>query len=332
MAKKDETQSTELEVFRGGEDALVRGADMELTPEIVERRIQVASLKLQYQERIKQMALKATRNIDWVDQDGTPYLQSTGAEKVARIFGLSTEILSVEKVWSEDPKGRFYMFVTTGRVWMGQGDDGIVVVGTCSERDKLFSRGGSVAPDETNIRKKSFTNFFGNAVKRYVGLRNMTWEDLAVAGIKPKTKVTYDKKKDQGGGRGGSRGGSRSSSRSRSGQPSGPPPGGPEPPPPTEEPPGRRSAPAKEQPPKQENGQQGNGTVEMTPEDLALAKETHINLIMLCGGRNKNDLLRDKLKEITGETDLKTLPHDRLVEVADKVKITLEELRAAQSK
>ena len=39
--------------------------------------------------RIKKAALKVTNKHDWTDQGGKPYLQVSGSEKVARLFGIS---------------------------------------------------------------------------------------------------------------------------------------------------------------------------------------------------------------------------------------------------
>ena len=41
---------------------------------------------------IKQTALKVTNKNDWVDQAGKPYLQASGAEKIANLFNISWEI------------------------------------------------------------------------------------------------------------------------------------------------------------------------------------------------------------------------------------------------
>ena len=42
--------------------------------------------------KIMSAALKVTTPKDWVLIGGTPYLQETGATKVARLFGISTKI------------------------------------------------------------------------------------------------------------------------------------------------------------------------------------------------------------------------------------------------
>ena len=52
---------------------VVSESDLEAALKIAERNEQLA-------KKIKLIAIKQTNPKDWVDQDGKPYLQSTGAE------------------------------------------------------------------------------------------------------------------------------------------------------------------------------------------------------------------------------------------------------------
>lgn len=48
--------------------------------------------------RIMDAALKITNELDWVLIGGTPYLQESGATKVARLFGISIQLIGVPTI------------------------------------------------------------------------------------------------------------------------------------------------------------------------------------------------------------------------------------------
>ena len=66
--------------------------------------------------RIMNAALKITTELDWVIIGGTPYLQESGATKVARLFGISIQLLGKPTVEVDSDgyktftyKGRFML-------------------------------------------------------------------------------------------------------------------------------------------------------------------------------------------------------------------------------
>jgi hypothetical protein len=72
-----------------------------------------------------------------------------------------------------------------GKASLGRGAESIEAIGTCSSRDKFFGKGKQIQDvDIANIKKKAYTNFYGNAVRKLLGLNNMTWEQLAMFGIR----------------------------------------------------------------------------------------------------------------------------------------------------
>lgn len=165
--------------------------------EIIERRNKLW-------EKVMAVAIKSTSTSDWIDQDGKPWLQGSGSEKVARRFGV--RIFDIEQVREdlEDDRGKYYLYTTMGKVSLPGVQDIIEVIGTCSSRDKFLGTNNDESKyrkyedvDVGNIKKKSYTNFVGNGITRLLGLRNLTWEDLGKYGIssKGKTKVSYDKGK-----------------------------------------------------------------------------------------------------------------------------------------
>jgi len=152
-------------------------------------------------KRIMDVAIKSTSSSDWVDQAGKPYLQASGAEKVARRFAIKISDVVVDREDLDDENGRYYVYTTIGKASFAHNpEESIEAVGTCSSRDKFFGRahGQNKAVqdvDITNIRKKSYTNFMGNAITRLLGIRNLTWEDLQRYGVTKngKASVSYDK-------------------------------------------------------------------------------------------------------------------------------------------
>ena len=167
-----------------------------------------AEAYIEAMDKIKTLVLRITRPSDWVDMGGVPYLQATGAEKVARVFGVSWEIAEGYPRKEPLPDGH-YMYVYRGKFRLGRHE--IEVEGRRSSRDDFFRvryvRKGDkrerieLPPeevDEGNVRMAAFTNWINNGIKRLLGLRNLTWEDLEAAGIKrPEKGVNYQKRESE---------------------------------------------------------------------------------------------------------------------------------------
>lgn len=150
-------------------------------------------------DRMREVAIRSTNSRDWSDQGGEPYLESTGVEKAARRFGVRIFDVEIEKEDFEDDKGKYYVYTVSGKASISKRDT-IEVIGTRSSRDKFFSKqGNGFKPiqdvDLPNIKKSAYTNFYVNAVTRLLGLRGLTWEELAQYGITKdgKASVKYDK-------------------------------------------------------------------------------------------------------------------------------------------
>lgn len=156
--------------------------------ENAERRIEAI-------KRIKLAALSVTNANDWTDQGGKPYLAVSGGEKVARLFGISWRIDPPIEERTED--GHF-SFIFKGYFSLGNSE--IEAIGTRSSRDGFFStnKGKTLPPseiDRNDVKKSAYTNCVGNGVTRLLGIRNMTWEDLAKVGISRESvsKIEYKK-------------------------------------------------------------------------------------------------------------------------------------------
>jgi hypothetical protein len=143
--------------------------------------------------RIKILSLKVTNAHDWNDQGGKPYMGVSGAEKVARLFGISWRL---DTPIREDHDDGHFDYSFKGYFSMGTAE--IEVIGTRGSQDPFF--GGSkekpIPPseiDRNDVKKGAMTNCLGNGISRLLGIRNLTWEELAGAGIKREDigKVNY---------------------------------------------------------------------------------------------------------------------------------------------
>jgi len=182
------------EEIKSGELVVINNQGLAETTDDI---ISSAQKRVAQVEQIVSLALKRTNEYDWVDQNGKPYLTCSGAEKIARLFGISWKVLKTEKVFSNDEKGQFYFYEFTGEFILGK--DKIETVGTCSSKDQFFAKSkGVLKPlseiDETNIRKAAYSNMVVNGITRLLGIRNLTWEQVKKGGIDPDkvTKVKYN--------------------------------------------------------------------------------------------------------------------------------------------
>lgn len=204
--------SMELDNTNGNSPAVIEGDVMSPEMDI----IALAQKRLDRFKKIADLALKVTTPKDWVDQSGNPYLTHSGAEKIARLFGVSVMGVKTSKAWDADEKGeRFYIYSSTGIFSLPDGTR-IEALGMCSSRDSFFGkREGEFKLisqlDEPSIAKASYTNLMVNGITHLLGLRNITWEQLTAVGIQKDAigKVNYQP---------GSKGGSTDKNLSSEGQ------------------------------------------------------------------------------------------------------------------
>ncbi len=138
--------------------------------------------------KIKRVSLKVTNARDWTDQNGNPYLQVSGSEKIANLFNISWRI--DEPLYEEEPNGHF---IWTYKGYFTLGGRSIEAIGTRSSKDTFFNKYEYIkiegqkddrkllppsAIDKGDVKKAALTNLFGNGITRILGIRNLTWEDL----------------------------------------------------------------------------------------------------------------------------------------------------------
>lgn len=167
-----------------------------------------AEARIEAVKKIKGLSLRVTNYQDWVDQNGKPYLQTSGGEKIARLFGISWTV--EEPRTQQDGDEGHYMVTYKGIFNLGNAS--IECIGTRSSKDGFFKKyekgtyvndkyvqGKELPPgaiDIGDVVKSAYTNLIGNGITRLLGIRNLTYDDLAEAGIDVQkiTKVEYKSK------------------------------------------------------------------------------------------------------------------------------------------
>ncbi|MFB3926810.1 MAG: hypothetical protein ACE14T_12240 [Syntrophales bacterium] len=166
-----------------------------------------AERRIDAMTKIKKVSLKLTNSHDWTDQGGKPYLQVSGAEKIARMFGISWKISEPTLEYQE---GGHFAFTYKG--YFSLAGASIEVIGTRSSKDGFFKKYSwetgddgkrektELPPSEIDrgdVKKAAYTNCIGNGITRILGLRNMTYDDLReFAGITPEMVNKVDFKKE----------------------------------------------------------------------------------------------------------------------------------------
>lgn len=158
--------------------------------------------------KIMTAALKITTEYDWVLIGGKPYLQESGATKVARLFGISWELRG-EPIVECDAEG-YKTFTYRARFHLN--NQFVDCDGSRSMREDFFAgkpdKEGKIknpdAIDERDVKIAAYTNCINNGVKRLIpGLRNITSESLEKAGIDVSKMKGYTFKNGSKGGNSG---------------------------------------------------------------------------------------------------------------------------------
>ena len=153
--------------------------------------------------KIMQAAIKITTPKDWVLIGGTPYLQETGASKVARLFGIGWANCPGYPTCERDKDG----YPTyTYRMTFTMGAQRIEAEGMRSASDEFFSgKGKKKSVDEidlADVKRAAYTNCLNRGIKAILpGLRNLDVADLENAGINLNKTGGYSFREGTQGGR-----------------------------------------------------------------------------------------------------------------------------------
>lgn len=178
MPRGDEKVVVRSEVLAPVEQAASLVQPGELTPQVIEKAKQFAALS----RELRLSALNATREKDWIDMDGTPYLLKSGCNQLFKIFRIRTKNVRTEKV----EEGSEYTIIVTGEAMSEILDPGgwVEVIGAASSTDKFLTKGGRIRAQLGDVIKKAHTNFLQRALQVVAGIGGITWEELAELGIK----------------------------------------------------------------------------------------------------------------------------------------------------
>jgi hypothetical protein len=135
--------------------------------------------------RIMDAALKITTEYDWILIGGKPYLQESGTTKVARLFGISIQLIG-QPIVEFDNEG-YKTFTYKARFMLK--DQFIECEGSRSMRDDFFAKtkDGLKKPDEIDerdVKMAAYTNCLNNGIKRLIpNLRSLDISALEKAGL-----------------------------------------------------------------------------------------------------------------------------------------------------
>lgn len=152
--------------------------------------------------RIMEAALKITTSNDWVIIGGTPYLQESGAQKVAQLFGISTQIIGNPTVEADNEGYKTYTY----KIRFMMKDRFIECEGSRSMKEDFFAKtkNGLKKPDEIDerdVKMAAYTNCMNNGIKRMIaGLKNIDVATLERAGFNVSEMKGYTFKEGNKGG------------------------------------------------------------------------------------------------------------------------------------
>lgn len=137
--------------------------------------------------RIMDAALKITSEYDWVLIGGNPYLQESGATKVARLFGISIQLIGAPTIEFDNEGYKTYTY--KARFMLK--DQFIECEGSRGMKEDFFAKQGKDKPlkkpdeiDDRDVKMAAYTNCLNNGIKRLIpNLRNIDVSTLEKAGL-----------------------------------------------------------------------------------------------------------------------------------------------------
>lgn len=171
--------------------------EIEMTVDVETKMLEVIRQRQKNKKELIKIAIQQTNEEDWILQGGKPYLEGTGAEKIAPIFGVRVTgiVRSIENGVDEDGttvgmKWRRFRHDATGEIAVGnrvvyslQG-----LFGSSWTKDDFFGKTKTgfkplADIDMRDLEYKSYTDLMRVAVVRLVGLRSVTVDELKAAGL-----------------------------------------------------------------------------------------------------------------------------------------------------
>ena len=176
---------------------------LQSTNEEIYKIAEEAEKRIRALNTIMNAALKITTEEDWVITGGKPYLQATGATKVARLFGIEWKLMDGFPRYELKPDGhRVYEY----RMKISFNGNTIEMDGARSSASPFFT--GSKDPkgpaeiDMMNVQKSAFANCLNRGIKALIpGLQGINQDSLVKAGFDLKKINGYTFKEGNKGGK-----------------------------------------------------------------------------------------------------------------------------------
>lgn len=160
--------------------------------------------------KIMDAALKITNELDWVLIGGVPYLQESGATKVARLFGISIKLIGNPVVECDS----FGYKTFTYKAKFILKDQFVECEGSRSSKEDFFAGKEDLEKgkkrkkpdeiDERDVKMAAYTNCLNNGIKRLIpNLRNIDIDTLKRAGLNTEKIKGYTFKTGSKGGNSG---------------------------------------------------------------------------------------------------------------------------------
>lgn len=146
----------------------------------LEQTVKNAERYIELQNNIRRMAVKLTNQNDWVNQNSTPYMEISGATKIANTFGVSMGDMIFEKETIKDDKGEYIIY--SCMALLSFNGRSLLEEGNSSTRDAFFGKTKEgfkplSEVDLVNIKKKAKTNMLNRGIKNLLGL-SYTWDEI----------------------------------------------------------------------------------------------------------------------------------------------------------
>lgn len=180
------------------------GALLDSNPDNIIYLAERADKYIEAMNKIMTAALRITNELDWCLIGGTPYLQESGATKVARLFGISIQVIGNPSI--EVDRDGYKTYTYRARFMLR--DQYVECEGSRSASEDFFAgKGKTKKPDEIDdrdVKMAAYTNCVNNGIKRLIpNLRNIDTATLEAAGLKVSEMRGYTFKTGSKGGNSG---------------------------------------------------------------------------------------------------------------------------------
>ncbi len=180
-----------------------------MTPEQIDEAVASIERVANAKKKMIRAALALTYTHDWIDHGGAPYLEGEGAQRLCAVgIKLSEPVFDERRegdnLFVECMLQASWTFTAQTVTEIGRADTLDKMWDNTSERCALAQYRERAGGNEKlarlmmlgNVRKKALMNATSRVVRAVMGIKGLTWEDLAALGLtreKAGAKVDYKK-------------------------------------------------------------------------------------------------------------------------------------------